>query len=130
MDHLILGMPHGINLSWLCTAKHRIVIKVVRLYCVILVILDIGMRSARCTRMIRNMHVRSAVLTRMDWRTCASKRVFHATFATEGQAAKQTHGIAIFFRAYWCDILYGYVENDVLDYGEDHLRVILYTDCK
>ena len=67
----------------------------------------------------------------MDWKTKAGKRVFHATFAAEAQAAGDTIGTALYFRAYWCDVLYGHAEwVDVTEFGEDHMQIKLYTDCK
>jgi len=70
-------------------------------------------------------------LSVLDWRTRAAKRVFHATFAAESQAAVDTYGLAKYLRAYWCDILLGFTANiDVTSYGEDQMEIILYTDCK
>ena len=43
-------------------------------------------------------------ISMMDWKARSGKRVFHATFAAEAQAAGDTIGIAHYFRAYWCDI--------------------------
>ena len=57
--------------------------------------------------------------------------MFHATFAAEAQAAGDTIGMAHYFRAYWCDVLHGYADwVDVTDFGEDHMPIKLYTDCK
>ena len=54
----------------------------------------------------------------IDWRTRAAKRVFHATFAAEANAAVDCYGIARYFRAYWCDVHLGYADwMDVTDYG-------------
>ena len=66
-----------------------------------------------------------------DWRTRAGKRVFHSTFASEGGAAAEAMGMARYYRAYYCDIMLGHTNSvEVTEFGEDHLRVILFTDCK
>ena len=70
-------------------------------------------------------------ISMMDWKTKSGKRVFHATFAAEAQAAGDTSGIAHDVRAYWCDILYGHADwVEVTEFGEDHMKIKLYTDCK
>ena len=70
-------------------------------------------------------------LSLLDWKTRAAKRVLHSTFAAESQAAVDAYGLAKYIRAYWCDVLLGHAEwIDVSDYGEDHLPIIVYTDCK
>ena len=45
-----------------------------------------------------------------DWRTRASRRVLHSTFAAEAQAAVEAFGFAKYYRAYLCDILFGYAD--------------------
>ena len=66
-----------------------------------------------------------------DWRTRASKRVLHSTFAAEASACVETLGLAKFYRAYYCDILLGYAGwMDVSEFGEDHLPIVVFTDCK
>ena len=67
----------------------------------------------------------------VDWRTKASKRVHHSTFAAEAQSATEAHGLAMYFRAYWCDVLFGAADwMDIDMYGEDQVKIILFTDCK
>ena len=74
-------------------------------------------------------HLGDVPLSLMDWRTRASKRVLHATFAAESDAAAETHGLAEYFRAYWCDVLLGHVDwINVTEFGEDHVPIILFTD--
>ena len=54
-----------------------------------------------------------------------------ATFAAESQAAAETVGLARYYRAYYCDILFGYNTTVTPDeYGEGQLPIVLYTDCK
>ena len=66
-----------------------------------------------------------------DWRTRASRRVIHSTFAAEAQAAVETFGLAKYCRAYLCDILFGYADWKGLDdYGENEIPIMLFTDCK
>ena len=66
-----------------------------------------------------------------DWRTRASRRVLHSTFAAEAQAGVETYGLAKYYRAYMCDILFGYADWKDLDkYGESEMPIILFTDCK
>ena len=66
-----------------------------------------------------------------DWRTRASRRVLHSTFAAEAQAAVETFGLAKYYRAYLCDILFGYADWKGLDeYGEDEIPIMVFTDCK
>ena len=66
-----------------------------------------------------------------DWRMRAGKRVFHSTFASEGGAADEAMGMARYYRAYYCDIMLGHTNSvEVTGYGEEHLRVVLFTDCK
>ena len=50
---------------------------------------------------------KEATISPIDWKTRASKRVLHATFAAESQAAKEAHGLAVYVRAYWLDIHLG-----------------------
>ena len=39
--------------------------------------------------------------------------------------------MAMYYRAYWCDILLGYAEWRTPDtYGESELGIVLFTDCK
>ena len=65
------------------------------------------------------------------WRTRASRRVLHSTFAAEAQAGVETFGLARYYRAYLCDILFGYADWKGLDeYGEDEIPIVLFTDCK
>jgi len=45
-----------------------------------------------------------------DWRTRASRRVLHSTFAAEAQAAVETYGLAKYCRAYLADVLLGYAD--------------------
>ena len=45
-----------------------------------------------------------------DWRTKASKRALHSTFAAEATAASETIGLALYYRAYLCDILLGFAD--------------------
>ena len=67
----------------------------------------------------------------VDWRTKASKRVHHSTFAAEAQAGTEAQGLAVYFRAYYCDVLLGQADwMDVAAYGEDQLKIVLLTDCK
>ena len=67
----------------------------------------------------------------LDWRTRASKRVFHSTFAAEGGAAAEAIGMGKYVRAYLCDIMFGHASwVDVGDFGEDQLPLTLLTDCK
>ena len=67
----------------------------------------------------------------VDWRTKASKRVHHSTFAAEAQSATEAHGLAMYFRAYWCDVLFGAADwMDIDMFGEEQMKVILFTDCK
>ena len=66
-----------------------------------------------------------------DWRTRASRRVLHSTFAAEAQAAVETFGLAKYYRAYLRDILFGYADWKGLDeYGDDEIPIMLFTDCK
>ena len=61
----------------------------------------------------------------MDWRTKASRRELHSTFAAESQSASESHGLALYFRAYWCDVLLGHADwIDVTQYGGEHLPII------
>ena len=68
----------------------------------------------------------------IDWRSRASKRVVHSTFAAEANAAIDGVGMGQFIRAYWLDInSHSLVENIRVDQlGEAQMRLILYTDCK
>ena len=67
----------------------------------------------------------------MDWKTRAGRRVFHATFAAETQAAGDTIGLAHYLRAYWCEILFGFSDwVDLTQFGEDPMSINLFTDCK
>ena len=67
----------------------------------------------------------------LDWRSRSSRRVLHATFAAESSAALEAIGMGRYLRAYMCDILFGYADHfPVTDFSEDHLRIILYTDCR
>ena len=67
----------------------------------------------------------------MDWKTRAGKRVFHATFAAEAQAAGDTIGLAHYLKAYWCEILFGFSDCvDLTQCGEDQMNSIQFTDCK
>ena len=65
-----------------------------------------------------------------DWRSRASRRVFHSTFGAEGGAAFEAIGMARYIRAYYCDIFFGQSSLAVTNYCEDHLRIVLYTDCR
>jgi len=66
-----------------------------------------------------------------DWRTSASRRVLHSTFAAEAQAGVETFGLAKYYRAYLCDILFGFADWKSLDtYGESEIPIVLFTDCK
>ena len=66
-----------------------------------------------------------------DWRTRASRRVLHSTFAAEAQAAVETYGLAYYYRAYLADILLGYADWKPVDhYGESDIKIVLFTDCK
>jgi len=66
-----------------------------------------------------------------DWRTRASRRVLHSTFAAEAQAGVETFGLAKYYRAYMCDILFGYADwKDLDSYGETELPIVMFTDCK
>ena len=65
-----------------------------------------------------------------DWRTRASRRVLHSTFAAEAQAAVGTYGLAYYYRAYLADILLGYADWKPVDhYGESDIKIVLFTDC-
>jgi len=67
----------------------------------------------------------------VDWRTKASKRVHHSTFAAEAQAGTEAQGLAVYFRAYYCDVLFGHADwIDVASFGEEQCKIILFTDCK
>ncbi len=66
-----------------------------------------------------------------DWRTRASRRVYHSTFASEAQAAVETYGLAKYYRAYLCDIIWGFADwRPVESFGETEIPIILFTDCK
>ena len=66
-----------------------------------------------------------------DWRTRASRRVLHSTFAAEAQAAVEIFGLARYYRAYLCDILVGYADWKGLDEcGEDKIPIVSFADCK
>ena len=43
----------------------------------------------------------------IDWRSRASKRVFHSTFGAETGAALEAVGMAHYLRGFMCDILLG-----------------------
>ena len=53
-------------------------------------------------------------MTILDWRTRASKRVLHSTFAAEGAAAAaaaaEAIGMGRYVRAYLCDIMFGFAD--------------------
>ena len=67
----------------------------------------------------------------LDWRSRASKRVFHATFGAEAGAALEAVGMGMYLRAYFCDIMLGASgDHDVTDFGEDQLKMVLFTDCR
>ena len=54
-----------------------------------------------------------------DWRTRASRRVYHSTFASEAQAAVETYGLAKYYRAYLCDIIWGFADwKPIETFGE------------
>ena len=56
--------------------------------------------------------------------------MFHSTFAAEAQAAVMTIGLSRYIRAFYCDIIFGASETPVSKYGESHLPITLFTDCK
>ena len=61
-----------------------------------------------------------------DWRTRASRRVLHSTFAAEASACAETVGLSKFYRAYYCDVLLGYADWLQVDsYGEEHLPIVV-----
>ena len=66
----------------------------------------------------------------IDWRTRATKRVVHATFAAEAYAALEALGMGLYLRAYLCEVFWGHGRVSLEEYGEDQMKVILWTDCK
>ena len=67
----------------------------------------------------------------LDWRSRASKRVFHSTFGAESGAALEAIGMARYLRSYMCDVLLGSSEDaSVTDFDESHLKIVLMTDCR
>ena len=67
----------------------------------------------------------------LDWRSRASKRVFHSTFGAESGAALEAIGMANYMRAYLCDILLGHAQHVQVDeFNETHTRIVLLTDCR
>ena len=67
----------------------------------------------------------------LDWRSRASARVSHSIFGAETVAALETIGMAQHIRAFYCDVLIGGVPGiEVTGFGEDQLRVLLFTDCR
>ena len=58
--------------------------------------------------------------------------MFHATFAAETGAALEAIGLGKYLRAYYCDIMLGGAAQPlaVAEYGEEHVPLVLYTDCR
>ena len=66
-----------------------------------------------------------------DWRTHASRRVLHSTFAAEATTALEAVGSAVFLRTYFVEIMLGDRHGlDVTEYGEHHVKTMVFTDCK
>ena len=67
----------------------------------------------------------------IDWKTRASRRVLHSTFAAESICALETVGYATYTRAYVCEILLGCDRACAVDqYDESHMMTRVYTDCR
>ena len=76
-------------------------------------------------------HTGEVPLSLIDWKTRASKRVLHATFAAEAQAAKDAHGLGVYVRAFYLDILLGFADwLQVDEFREDQMQIIVCTDAK
>ena len=57
--------------------------------------------------------------------------MLHSTFASETSAAGESIGMAKYYRAYYCDIMLGAAHwLDVDEIGEEHMQIVLFTDCK
>ena len=65
-----------------------------------------------------------------DWRSRASKRVLHSTFAAESCAALEAIGLAIYLRAYFLEVFHGFHTPRVDQFSEDDMRALLFTDCR
>ena len=67
----------------------------------------------------------------LDWRSRGSNRIFHSTFGAETNAGLDVVVMAVYVRAFFCDIMLGSNRSVAVDeYCEDHMRTSLFTDCR